>query len=121
MNELRTSLNVADKNIVAESNYERLDRSLAFVLNPSLVSGAATTLTGPPVAGTFYVGKVWVDVLCAKWRCAGTPGTWQQIAPAIVATADRPVAPPDGYWILDTDEHFKAYYWDAGGAAWTAV
>ena len=121
MNTLRSSLNVADKNIVAESNYERLDRSFAFALNPSLVGGVPTAALGGPTAGARFGGELWADALCAVWRCtaAGTPGTWGQITPAVVATADRPAAPPAGYWIVDTDEHFKGYYWD--GAAWTAI
>ena len=83
----------------------------------------ATIIIGPPAAGEWQVGRLWADALRAVFRCAvaGTPGTWQQVAPAIVATAARPVARPDGYWILDTDEHFKGYWWDDGGTAWTAI
>jgi hypothetical protein len=98
---------------------------VAFELNPTKVGvpRAATTIVGPPDSGAHLLGELWTDALCARWRCtvAGTVGTWLQITPAIVATADRPTAPPDGYWILDTDEHFKGYYYDLGGTAWVAV
>ena len=99
--------------------------AVCFELNPTKVGDplAENTIVGPPIAGDHNKGELWVDSLCATWRCtlAGDPGTWRQQTPALVATADRPATPPDGYWILDTDEHFKAYYWDDGGTAWVAV
>lgn len=105
-----------------ETNFESIEREV-FTLKPTLVSGIENTLVGPPTTGDRLKGELWMDSLCAKWRCtvAGAPGTWRQQEPAIVATADRPAAPPDGYWILDETEHFKAYYWDDGGTAWVAV
>ena len=123
MNHLLNEANTGDSKAVRQTNWQRVDESLAFALNPTKVAGVATVIVGPPTTGERYVGELWKDALCAVWRCtvAGTPGTWRQQEPAIVTTAARPVAPPDGYWILDTDEHFKAYYWNDGGAAWTAV
>lgn len=117
--------NATDLRAAAQTNFEEMAESLAFKLNPTNVGipPAANTIVGPPDSGTWTEGEIWVDSLCAKWRCtvAGTTGTWQQITPAFVATADRPVTPPDDYWIRDTDEHFKEYYWNDGGSAWAAV
>ena len=123
MNHLRTALNVASPLTSIESNFERLDRSLAFALNPSLVGAAPTTDPGPPTTGTRYLGELWVDALCAGWRCtvAGTPGTWVQISEPIVAdTTERDAisAPPTGYRVI-TDDDGERHRWD--GAAWGVI
>lgn len=125
MTNLLDLTNAADKGAVSQTNFETLDASLAFKLNPTPVGNppAPNTLVGPPDAGEWVAGDLWVDSLRAKWLCigAGAPGTWQQIMPAVVATAARPATPPDDYWIVDTDEHFKGYYWNDGGSAWAAI
>lgn len=123
MNHLRSSLNVADKNVVAESNYERLDRSLAFALNPSYLGATQTTDAGPPTSGARYLGELWADVNCAVWRCtvAGTPGTWVQIIEPVVADAtarDAISAPPTGYRVVTADDGLR-FIWD--GATWDAA
>ncbi|NJM13072.1 MAG: hypothetical protein HC889_15495 [Synechococcaceae cyanobacterium SM1_2_3] len=118
---LLSTLNAADRAATNQANHERVEASLAFVHNPSLVAGVPTTEMGPPSTGDRVAGELWVDSLAAKWRCtaAGEPGTWQQIEPAFVAA--NPDGRPDDYWICRTDEHFKQYYWSAGGAVWVAV
>lgn len=122
MNHLRSSLNVADKNVVAESNYERLDRSLAFALNPSYLGATQTTVAGPPTSGARYLGELWADVNCAVWRCtvAGTPGTWVQIIDAVVAdaTARDALTVAAGYRVVTADDGLR-FIWD--GATWDAA
>src|SRR5689334_2913218 len=79
MNFLLSLINAGDKGAVAETNFQRLDESLAFGLFPSLdLDGVPTALNGPPVAGAFVVGQFWVDAALSIWRCtvAGSPGTW---------------------------------------------
>jgi hypothetical protein len=119
---LLSILTASNRVAQTETNFEKIEREV-FTLKPTLIAGVANTVVGPPVSGERLLDEVWVDSLRAKWHCtvAGTPGTWRQIAPAIVTTAARPVTPPDGYLIEDTDEHFKRYYWNDGGAAWAAV
>lgn len=121
MNHLLHLNTAADRTAVLQTNMERLDVSMAFVLNPSKVAGVATVDPGAPTAGEGYVGELWVDVNNAVWRCktAGTPGTWLQITPAVVE-AD-PVGIPDGYVIARVAEYLKLYRWNNGGAAWAAV
>lgn len=119
MNHLATILNAADRIVQTESNFEALDESLAFALNPSKVAGVATTDAGPPTGDAHYLGELWVDALFAVWRCsvAGTPGTWVQLTPAVVA-AEPGGTVPNGYLIkLTTD--WSEEYWD--GAVWQVV
>lgn len=121
MNNLLDLTNAPDKGAISQTNFEALDASPAFELNPTQVAGVATTLIGHPDSGTHYEGELWVDSLCARWRCttAGTPGDWQQITPAFVAS--DPGGAPDNYWIRRTDLHFAEYYYDLGGTTWTAI
>lgn len=121
MNNLLTLNVAADRTTIQQTNGERLDRSLAFDLSPSLVDGVATVNPGPPAAGTHHADKLWVDVNRAVWRCktAGTPGDWLQIGPAVVE-AD-PAGVPDGYVIARVGEYLKLYRWNDGGAAWAVV
>jgi hypothetical protein len=117
MNNLIDLTNAADRAAVSETNFQRIDGSLAFMLTPSLtLAGVPTIVLGPPVAGTFVQGQLWVDSLLAVWACtvAGTPGTWVQQKPAIV-TAD-PAGAPANYWTVRSDLHFTRKYYD--GAAW---
>jgi hypothetical protein len=109
--------NASDKGAIAETNFQRIDASLAFGATPSLdLTGNPTALIGPPAAGTFLLGQFWVDSLLAVWRCtiAGTPGTWIQHTPAIVQ-AD-PAGAPANYFTLRSDLHWTRRYFD--GAAW---
>lgn len=123
MNFLTSILNVADRTTVVESNLELLDKSLAFMLRPSEVGGVPTTELGPPIGTDHLQDELWVDVLGAIWRCtvAGTPGTWIQIAPAVLLTADLPASALDNYLVKVADDSWKEKYWDAGGSAWVDV
>lgn len=111
----------ADRTAITQTNFERLDKSRAFALNPTEVAGVPTAIQGPPTAGAHYVGELWTDANNATWRCktAGTPGVWLQIAPAVVE-AD-PVGVPDGYVIARVGEFLKLYRWNDGGASWDVV
>lgn len=124
MNFLLSAINASDRAAVMETNNERIDRSLAFVLNPSLdIVGDPTTELGGASAGDHVEGELWVDALCAIWRCtvAGTPGTWIQVQPAVLLTADLPVTPPDQYLVMVSDGPWVLQYWDDGGSAWVTV
>ena len=118
MNNLLSLLNAADKGAVAETNFERVDNSLAFMLVASTdpTTGNPTANLGPPVAGAFVQAQLWVDAQLAVWRCtaAGSPGAWIQQCAAIVTA--NPAAPPNGYWIIRADLNFEPFYWT--GAAW---
>lgn len=119
LNNLPAATNVSDLRAVVQSGFEKIDGSLAFMLQPSRVDGVPTEIIGPPDAGAWVLGELWVDALLAIWRCsvAGTPGTWVQEKPAVVAA--EPGDPvPAGYLIrLTTD--WSEEYWD--GAAWQVV
>jgi len=121
MNHLLSVLNVSDRVAIQESNMERIDRSLAFALLPSLIDGEPTEDLGAPSAGTHYLGELWVDSLGAIFRCttAGTPGTWIQIAPAVILDADEPATAPTNYLIEVADGPWERRYWD--GAAWQVL
>lgn len=118
MNKLLSVLNVSDRVAIQESNMEKIDASLAFELNPSKVNGIATTDLGAPADGDHYLGELWVDSLCALWRCtaAGSPGTWIQVAPAVILTVDLPGTAPANYLVELADGPWVRQYWD--GAAW---
>ena len=119
MNNLLSLINAADKGAITETNMERIDASLAFMLVPDTdpTTGNPTVNLGPPTAGAFVQGQLWRDAQLAIWRCtvAGTPGTWIQQCPAVVAA--NPGGPPNGYWIIRADLNFEPFYWN--GAAWT--
>lgn len=121
MNYLLSNQNAADGRAIAETNAQKVDRSLAFCELPTIdpATGVANILTGPPTDGAHLIGELWLDKNLAKYRCtvAGTPGTWIQIAPAVVE-AD-PAGIPNDYVIARTMEYLKLYRWD--GAAWQAV
>ena len=118
---LTSLINAADRATVTESNMGKIDTSLAFMLTPTIdpTTGIANIITGPPTGAAWQINQLWVDVNGGIFACtvAGTPGTWQQIQPAV--TAADPVAPIAGYVIARTGEHLKMYYWS--GSAWTAV
>jgi hypothetical protein len=119
MNHLQSVENVSNRVAVTESNFEAIDESRAFALNPTKVEGEETTDMGPPADGEHYLGELWTDVNCAEYRCtvAGTPGTWKQIRPAVVDV--DPVGAPNDYVIARSAEWLKLYYWDGG--VWVAV
>lgn len=121
MNNLLDLNNAADPRAISETNFQRVDASLAFMLNASLdLTGNPTLLMGPPVAGAFVLGQLWVDGQLATWRCtaAGAPGTWIQITPAIVTA--YPAAPlPLNYLVQIPAMHWGLFYWD--GTQWLPV
>lgn len=118
MDYLQTQINAANRPAVNETNFQLLDASESFAELPSIDAGTqvANILIGPPVSGAAIVGQIWRDSLLAKWRCTvtGTPGTWIQVLPAVVAA--QPAGAPANYVIMNTTSHFKLQYWD--GAAW---
>lgn len=118
MNTLTSQLNAANRPAIVENNFQLVDTSDAFMEVPSIDAGTgiANVLIGPPVSGAAILGQIWRDSLMAKWRCtlAGTPGTWLQVSPAIVAA--QPAGAPANYWILNTTSHYKSQYYD--GSAW---
>jgi hypothetical protein len=119
---LLTLLNAADRAAISETNFQSLDGSLAFMLQPSLtLDGDATTALGPPTEGTFAQFLLWVDALGAIWRCtvAGTPGTWVQVQAAVVADTDGLVGIPNNYLIVTPSQRWAQFYWD--GANWQPV
>lgn len=124
MNNLLDLINAADQAAVAETNFQRIDASLAFMLNPSLdLTGNPNNIAGPPLAPmTFTLGQLWVDSLLAVWRCTapGTPGQWLQITPAIVAAFPN-VAVPNNYLVRVPAMHWGEFYWDNGTAQWLPV
>lgn len=118
---LLTLLNAADRAAITETNFERVDASLAFGLSPSTdpATNLAVTYVGSPAAGTWSVGQWWVDASLALWRCtaAGTPGTWLQQSPAVVAAA--PAGAPVNYLIVIPAQKWAQFCYD--GAAWQPV
>lgn len=127
LNFLLSLLNVSDRAAVSETNFEKIDRSQAFMRTPSLdMAGDPITDLGPPTGGDRIQDELWVDALRAVWVCtvAGAPGTWMQIEPAVVLTADKPADPGiDKYLIKIPDDAspWKEQYWSVGGAAWVDV
>jgi hypothetical protein len=121
MNFLLSLINASDRAAVMETNNERIDRSLAFRLTPSLeLDGTVTVNLGGPTAGDHVEGELWVDASLGVWRCtvAGTPGTWIQIQSAVVAAA--PVGTiPNNYLITIPTSQWAQFYYD--GAAWQPV
>jgi hypothetical protein len=64
MNFFTSLLNAADRATVTEDNMEKIDRSLAFMLTPSLdLSDMPTVDLGPPDAGAHVQDELWVDAL----------------------------------------------------------
>jgi hypothetical protein len=119
---LLTLLNAADRAAVSETNFQRLDTSLAFMLTPSeTLDGDPTTALGPPTEGTFILHQLWVDALGAIWRCtvAGTPGTWIQVQAAVVDDTDGLAGIPNNYLIVTPSQRWAQFYYD--GANWQPV
>lgn len=64
------------------------------------------------------MNEFWRDALGGEWVCtaAGSPGTWQQIRPAAVASDPSSATIPTGYMIWNVaDGAVKRH---AGGYAW---
>jgi hypothetical protein len=116
MNHLLNIVGATDRAAVSETNFERLAVSRAFQVAPTPVAGVPNTVVGPPTVGTYVLNDLWIDSLGSEWRCTvpGTPGTWAQITPAVVAAF--PGGAVAGYRVVRTDLAFAQFYWD--GAAW---
>jgi len=122
MNNLLDMINAADKGAIAQTNFQRIDASLAFALVPSLdLKGEPTPAMGPAQNGAFVTGQLWVDALLAVWRCTadGSPGTWIQITPAIVADYPAPPPFPPNYLIRIPAQAWGEFYWN--GNQWLAA
>lgn len=78
MKNLLNVLNTADRMAAAQTNFQRLEKTLAYGPQPTEVGGVPNVLEGPPVDGAWEVGAIWVDKDSYTYMCtaAGTPGTW---------------------------------------------
>ncbi len=85
---------------------------------PTCQNGSPNTLNGPPTSGAWSVGDFWRDQNRAEFVCtvAGTPGTWQQTAPATVSADPASGTFPTGYLILNIAE--GGLKRDGGGLSW---
>lgn len=123
MNFLLAIAAAADRVAVTQTNFQRLDESLAFMLAPTKVAGVANALVGPPDSGAHVLHELWVDSLGAIFRCtvAGTTGTWVQVGETVVADStarDAISAPPAGYRVVTADDGLR-FIWD--GDSWEAA
>lgn len=98
-------------------NFGELERDV-YTWSPSLENGAPTTTVGPPTAGSYESGDLWMDALGARWRCisGGTPGTWIQVTPAPVTADPNSGTVPIGYLVWNTADgaikrHAGSYDW----------
>lgn len=109
---------VANPAEVMQRNMELVEEWL-FRATPSKRSSVETTLKGPPTDGAWQVSELWVDAILGVWRCtvAGEPGTWIQVAPALVAA--NPTGIVTGYWIIRSDLDYAQYVYN--GSSWDAV
>jgi hypothetical protein len=121
MNFLTSQLNAANRPAIVENNFELIDISESFMELPTIdpATGIENILIGPPTSGSAVLGQIWRDSLLAKWRCtvAGTPGTWIQVLPAVVAA--QPGGAPNLYLIMNTGAAYKLQWNNAG--TWTNV
>lgn len=121
MNNLLDVTNAADSRAIAQTNFQRVDGSLAFMLMPSLdLTGNPTAIIGPPAVGTFVKGQWWVDVNLAVFRCTatGTPGAWIQQFAAVVNQAPVGIVPLN-YLIKIPGQNWGEFHWD--GNQWLPV
>jgi hypothetical protein len=104
----------ADPQTVVESNFYVLNR-LLYTRVPTYQNDLPTNLIGPPVEGLHVEDEFWRDTIGGEWVCTveGTPGTWVQIAPAIVEA--EPTTTVTGYWIVRRDQNFKHYRYTGSG------
>lgn len=93
----------------SESNFEVLAK----------ITRDDTVNAGPPTSLEWLEGEWWVDKYRAVWLCtvAGTPGTWIQFRPAVLAA--WPSAPPTNYWVVRSDQWFMPFRWN--GSAWVSA
>jgi len=118
MSELNNVENLSNAWPVAQDNFEQIEARL-WNGPPSLVSGVATTTIGPPTVGDWLLNNLWWDANGAQFICtvAGSPGTWVQVSPAILAADPVAGTIPTGYRIRRSDlnftekKHEGAYVW----------
>jgi hypothetical protein len=117
--------NAADHITLVADNFEVLSEEL-FKVTPTYQNGVPNTVIGPPTSGERVLGELWKDSLGGWWRCtaAGTPGAWQQVLPAAVATDPGSGTVPTGYLVLNVatgtvKRHAGGYVWESqvGGSA----
>ena len=118
---LRTVAGVSDVLSALGTNLEVLSEEI-FKFKPTYQNGSVTTLIGPPTSGDRILDERWKDSLGAQWKCtaAGTPGTWRQESPAIVASPPASGTIPTNYQILDAAASYAQKY-HAGAYVWTSV
>lgn len=94
-----------------DDNFRKLV-ARAWKFTASEVLGIPTTNMGPPGSGAHVTDEWWRDAKGAVFKCTsgGTPGTWIQVAPAVVTT--NPVGAPTGYWIVRADLDFEPFVHD---------
>ncbi len=114
----QTITSAADHITLVQHNFEVLSEDLLKV-TPTYQNGVPNTVIGPPTSGERVLGEVWKDSLGAWWKCtaAGTPGAWQQVLPAAVATDPSSGIVPTGYLILNVStgyvkRHAGSYSWE---------
>lgn len=111
----------ASPSTVAQANFETLSLDL-YNFTPTRQNGDPTTVIGAPTSGTFALKQKWVDAYGATFLCtvAGTPGTWRQLAPVVVATLPVSGTIPTGYQVLDASDNYRQFF-HAGSFVWTPV
>jgi hypothetical protein len=121
MNWLQDIENVVAPTTVAQANFELLETRVFRSSTPSMVAGVPNTAIGAPAAGTYVKYDRWVDVNGAVFECtvAGTPGTWRQIAPAMLAADPVAGTYATGYLIARTDVKNRERVCTAGGTPGT--
>lgn len=104
----------ANPEALVASNFSILTRML-YTFAPSYQNDEPNASPGPPTTGARLLLEKWRDVAGAEWVCtvAGTPGTWKQIAPAIVEA--EPLTLLTGYWIVRRDLDWKDYRYTGSG------
>lgn len=116
---------VGDPVSILQDDLEILNEEL-FEIVPSYQSGSPTTVIGPPVTGAHILDERWKDKYNAEFRCtvAGTPGTWRQEKPGVVASPPGSGTIPDNYLIVDAADRFRvkqhlgSYFWVPIESAW---
>lgn len=123
---------VGDPVAVSQTNFEVLTAEISK-FTPTFESGVATTVIGPPTIGARILNERWHDANNAEYICtvAGTPGTWRQVNPAVVAGAPSSGTIPTDYLIEDAADYNRVkrhqgnytwvYVYEAYGADSSAV
>jgi hypothetical protein len=110
----------ADFVTLTQDNFEVLSEEI-YEFTPTYENGSPNTRNGPPTATTHATDELYRDQNGALWRCtaAGTPGTWLQILPALLAADPASGTFPTGYLLVNvTSGHLKIH---AGGLVWKVV